>query len=113
MIVGRNTDRLGEAGVARAAIESLAENFSDGIVAPAFWLAVAGLTGGALYKATNTADSIIGHRAPRYAAFRWAARFDDLIKLPASRLAAIFLVLAAVVTGASPGGALRAARREA
>jgi adenosylcobinamide-phosphate synthase len=114
MIVGRNPDRLDEAGVARAAIESLAENFSDGVVAPAFWLAVAGLTGGALYKATNTADSMIGHRTPRYAAFGWAAaRLDDLINLPASRLAAFFLVVAAVVAGASPGGALRAVRRDA
>jgi adenosylcobinamide-phosphate synthase len=114
MIVGRNPDRLDEAGVARAAIESLAENFSDGIVAPAFWLAVAGLTGGALYKAANTADSMVGHRTPRYAAFGWAAaHLDDLINLPAARLAAIFLVLAAVVTGASPGGAVRAVRRDA
>jgi adenosylcobinamide-phosphate synthase len=114
MIVGRNPDRLDEAGVARAAIESLAENFSDGIVAPAFWLAVAGLAGGALYKATNTADSMIGHRTLRHAAFGWAAaRLDDLINLPASRLAALFLVLAAAVTGASPGGALRAVRRDA
>jgi adenosylcobinamide-phosphate synthase len=114
MIVGRNPERLDEAGVARAAIESLAENFSDGIVAPAFWLSVAGLVGGTLYKATNTADSMIGHRTPRYAAFGWAAaRLDDLINLPASRLAAFFLVLAAVVTGASPGGALRAVRRDA
>jgi adenosylcobinamide-phosphate synthase len=114
MIVGRNPNRLDEAGVARAAIESLAENFSDGIVAPALWLAVAGLTGGALYKAANTADSMVGHRTPRYAAFGWAAaHLDDLINLPASRLAAIFLVLAAVVTGASPGGAVRAVRRDA
>ena len=86
MIVGRNTAVLDEAGVARAAIESLAENFSDGIVAPAFWLAVAGLPGGTLYKAANTADSMIGHRTPRYEAFGWAAaRFDDAINLPASR----------------------------
>lgn len=78
MIVGRNPDRLDEAGVAPAAIESLAENFSDGVVAPAFWLAVAGLAGGALHKATNTADSMIGHQTPRYAAFGWAAaRLDD------------------------------------
>jgi adenosylcobinamide-phosphate synthase len=108
MIVGRNPARLDEAGVARAAIESLAENFSDGIVAPTFWLAVAGLPGAALYKATNTADSMVGHRTPRYAAFGWAAaRLDDLINLPASRLAAVFLVAAAFAVGASPGEALR------
>jgi adenosylcobinamide-phosphate synthase len=114
MIVGRNPDRLDEAGVARAAIESLAENFSDGIVAPAFWLALAGVPGAACYKATNTADSMIGHRTPRYAAFGWAAaRLDDAINLPASRLSALFLVLAAVAVGASPRGAMGAVWRDA
>jgi adenosylcobinamide-phosphate synthase len=114
MIVGRNPNRLDEAGVARAAIESLAENFSDGIVAPAFGLALAGLPAAACYKAANTADSMIGHRTPRYAAFGWAAaRLDDLIHLPASRLSALFLVLAAVAVGASPRGAMRAVWRDA
>jgi adenosylcobinamide-phosphate synthase len=114
MIVGRNPDHLDEAGVARAAIESLAENFSDGIVAPAFWLAIGGLAGATAYKATNTADSMIGHRTPRYAAFGWAAaRLDDVINLPASRLSALFLVLAAAATGASPRAAIRAIRRDA
>jgi adenosylcobinamide-phosphate synthase len=113
-IVGRNPERLDEAGVARAAIESLAENFADGVIAPAFWLAVAGLTGGALYKAINTADSMIGHRTPRHAEFGWAAaRLDDLVNLPASRLAALFIVLAAIMTGGSPRGALRAVWRDA
>ncbi len=98
-IVGRDPQSLDEAGVARAAIESLAENFSDGVVAPAFWLAVAGLAGGAAYKAINTADSMIGHRTPRYAAFGFAAaRLDDLVNLPASRLAALLLVAAAAMT---------------
>jgi adenosylcobinamide-phosphate synthase len=98
-IVGRDPQSLDEAGVARAAIESLAENFSDGVVAPAFWLAVAGLAGGATYKAINTADSMIGHRTPRYAAFGFAAaRLDDLVNLPASRLAALLLVAAAAMT---------------
>ena len=96
MIVGRNPDVLDAAGVARAAIESLAENFSDGIVAPVLWTALGGLTGGALYKAVNTADSMIGHKNERYVAFGWAAaRLDDLVNLPASRLAALWLVLAA------------------
>jgi adenosylcobinamide-phosphate synthase len=114
LIVGRNPNRLDEAGVARAAIESLAENFSDGIVAPVFWLAMAGLPGAAVYKATNTADSMIGHRTRRYAAFGWAAaRLDDLINLPASRLAALFLVLGAMVAGGSPQGAVRAVRQDA
>ena len=113
-IVGRNTAVLDEAGVARAAIESLAENFSDGIVAPAFWLAVGGLPGGALYKAANTADSMIGHRSSRYAAFGWAAaRFDDLINLPASRLAVLWIVMAAPLAGGSAPGAWVAVRRDA
>ena len=87
MIVGRDPESLDEAGVARAAIESLSENFSDGIVAPAFWLGLGGLPGGALYKAINTADSMIGHKSPRHLAFGWAAaRLDDLVNLPASRL---------------------------
>ena len=114
MIVGRNPDRLDEAGVARAAIESLAENFSDGIVAPVFWMAVAGLPGATLYKASNTADSMIGHRTPRHQAFGWAAaRLDDVLNLPASRLSVFFIVLAAVATGGSLAGALRAVWRDA
>src|SRR5438045_655479 len=72
-IVGRDPDVLDEAGVARAAIESLAENFSDGVVAPAFWLAVGGLAGGVAYKAINTADSMIGRRTPRHGDFGFAA----------------------------------------
>jgi adenosylcobinamide-phosphate synthase len=95
-IVGRDSQALDEAGVARAAIESLAENFSDGIVAPAFWMALAGLPGAAAYKAVNTADSMIGHRTVRHEAFGWAAaRLDDLVNLPASRLAALLVVGAA------------------
>ena len=114
-IVGRDTARLDRAGIARAAIESLAENFSDGIVAPVFWLVVAGLPGAALYKAINTADSMIGHRTPRYADFGWAAaRLDDLVNLPASRLAALLLILASVLRNdASAGAAWRAVRRDA
>jgi len=98
-IVGRDTQALDEAGVARAAIESLAENFSDGVVAPALWMTVAGLPGGAIYKAINTADSMIGHRTPRHKAFGWAAaRLDDLVNLPAARLAAVLIVMAAAIT---------------
>ncbi len=114
-IVGRDTTALDEAGVARAAIESLAENFSDGVVAPALWLAVGGLPGGALYKAANTADSMIGHRTPMYEHFGWAAaRLDDLLNLPASRLSALLLVAAATLTsGASAANAWEAIRRDA
>lgn len=115
MIVGRDTSVLDEAGVARAAIESLAENFSDGIVAPLFWTAVLGLPGGALYKAANTADSMIGHRTPRHEAFgRAAAKFDDLVNLPASRLSALWLAIAAAIRpGTSARAAIEAVRRDA
>jgi adenosylcobinamide-phosphate synthase len=115
MIVGRDPESLDEAGVARAAIESLSENFSDGIVAPAFWLGVGGLPGGALYKAINTADSMIGHKSPRHLAFGWAAaRLDDLVNLPASRLTALLLIAAAALDRQADAGAVwRAVRRDA
>jgi len=114
-IVGRDPEKLDKAGVARAAIESLAENFSDGIVAPALWTGIGGLAGGAAYKAANTADSMIGHRTPKHEAFgRAAARFDDLINLPASRLTGLLIVLAALlVKGADPRSAWRVMRRDA
>ena len=114
-IVGRNPNVLDEAGVARAAIESLAENFSDGVVAPILWLALGGLVGGAFYKAINTADSMIGHRDERHKAFGWgAARLDDFVNLPASRLAALWLILGALLTsGASARDAARAIWRDA
>jgi len=114
-IVGRDTAELDRAGVARAAIESLAENFSDAVVAPVFWLLVAGLPGVALYKAINTADSMIGHRTPRHADFGWAAaRLDDLVNLPASRLAALLLIAAAALRqGASVAPAWRTVWRDA
>ncbi|MQB11260.1 cobalamin biosynthesis protein CobD [Agrobacterium sp. ICMP 6402] len=115
MIVGRDPQKLDEAAICRAAIESLAENFSDGIVAPALWLGLLGLPGGAAYKAINTADSMIGHRSPRHEAFGWAsARLDDLVNLPASRLSGVLFVVAAFfVKGASPKGAIAAIRRDA
>jgi adenosylcobinamide-phosphate synthase len=114
-IVGRDPDTLDEAGVARAAIESLAENFCDGVVAPVFWMTVGGLAGGAAYKAINTADSMIGHRTPRHQAFGFAAaRLDDLVNLPASRLSALLIVAAAAVTDrAAAGEAWRAVARDA
>ncbi|GAB5507161.1 MAG: adenosylcobinamide-phosphate synthase CbiB [Rhizobiaceae bacterium] len=114
-IVGRDPNALDEAGVARAAIESLAENFSDGVVAPAFWLGLLGLPGGAAYKAVNTADSMIGHKTDRHRDFGYAAaRFDDLINLPASRLAALLIVAAAALNrGTSAKTAWRAVRRDA
>ena len=94
-IVGRDTSALDESGVAGAALESLAESFNDGVVAPAFWLIVGGLPGLFAYKALNTADSLIGHREPRWRMFGWAAaRSDDLANLLPARLAGLLLVSA-------------------
>lgn len=110
MIVGRDPAALDEAGVARAALESLAENTSDGIVAPLFWGVLLGLPGIAAYKAVNTLDSMIGHRSPRHEAFGWAsARFDDLVNLAPARLTGL---LFALVSGA-PGRALACMRADA
>jgi adenosylcobinamide-phosphate synthase len=114
-IVGRDPDTLDEAGVCRAAIESLAENASDGVTAPALWFLAGGLPGMIAYKAINTADSMIGHMSERHRAFGWAAaRLDDLVNLPASRLTGLmFVAAAAVVPGASASSAWQAYRRDA
>jgi adenosylcobinamide-phosphate synthase len=96
MIVGRDTASLDEAGIARAAIESLSESFCDGVAAPLFWLLLLGLPGVWAYKAINTADSLIGHREPRWRAFGWAAaRTDDLANLIPARLSGLIIALAA------------------
>ena len=114
MIVGRDPASLDEAGVARAAIETTAENFSDGVVAPVFWFVLAGLPGLAAYKAINTADSMIGHRSPRYLAYGWAsARLDDGVNLVPARLAGLLIVLAMACLGRSPAPALRVMLRDA
>lgn len=105
MIVGRDPQTLDEAGVARAAIESLAENFADGIVAPSLWYAVLGLPGILAYKMLNTADSMIGHRTPRHLDFgRGAAKLDDLANWPAARLSALLIALAALWRGGRRSG---------
>ncbi len=99
MIVGRDPETLDEPAVCRAAIESLAENFSDGVVAPAFWYAVLGLPGLLAYKMLNTADSMVGHKSPKYLHFGWAsARLDDLANLPAARLSIFLIAVGAAVT---------------
>lgn len=93
-IVGRDTTAMQEPDIARAAIESAAENLSDGVIAPAFWFLVAGLPGLILYKITNTADSMIGHRTPRHESFGWAAaRLDDLLNVIPARLTALLITL--------------------
>lgn len=95
MIVGRDVDALDAGGVARAAIESLAESFCDGVVAPLFWLMIGGLPGIWCYKAINTADSLIGHKEPRWRAFGWAAaRIDDLANWLPARIAGALICIA-------------------
>ena len=114
-IVGRDSTRLDQFAVARAAIESLAENFSDGVVAPAFWYLLLGPAGIFVYKALNTADSMIAHKTPHYLQFgRAAARLDDWANWIPARLSALLLVLAALAApGAQPLAAWRTAWREA
>jgi adenosylcobinamide-phosphate synthase len=110
MIVGRDPSALDDAGVSRAAIESLAENTSDGIVAPVFWGLVAGLPGIVAYKAINTLDSMIGHRSERYEAFGWAsARIDDLVNLVPARITGMLFA----VVSPSPLRSMRAMFRDA
>ncbi len=114
-IVGRDPARLDTHGVARAALESCAENFCDGVVAPAFWYVLFGFPGLLVYKAVNTMDSMIGHRTPRYRAFGFAtARLDDILNIIPARLAGLFLALAAAfVPTANPARALGTMLRDA
>ena len=114
-LVGRDPDSLDEAGVARAAIESAAENFCDGVVAPVFWYALFGLGGLAAYKALNTLDSMIGYRNPRFEAFgKAAARLDDAANWIPARLSGLVLAVAAVLLpGAHAAHAWRAMGRDA
>jgi adenosylcobinamide-phosphate synthase len=109
-LVGRDTSRLAEPEVVRAAVESLAENTSDAVVAPLVWGAVAGVPGLLGYRAANTLDAMVGHRSARYERFGWAAaRLDDLLNVPGSRLTAAL----AVLLGEDRRGAWRAWRRDA
>jgi adenosylcobinamide-phosphate synthase len=114
-IVGRDPQALDEAGVSRAAIETLAESTSDGVVAPLFWLILLGLPGIALYKAINTADSMIGHKSERYRDYGWAAaKLDDLVNWIPARLTAVLIVIACFFTPfASPSRTWATARRDA
>ncbi|WP_026380222.1 adenosylcobinamide-phosphate synthase CbiB [Afifella pfennigii] len=113
-IVGRDVSALDRGGVNRVALESLAENFSDAVVAPAFWYLLAGLPGLIAYKALNTADSMIGHRTERHEAFGYAAaRLDDLANYLPARISAALIALAAPLVGGSPRRAFDIARRDA
>ncbi len=113
-IVGRDPEALDRPAIARAALESLAENLSDGVVAPLFWGLVAGLPGMLAYKAVNTLDSMVGHKSPRYLEFGWAsARFDDLANLVPARLTALLLLAAAALSRRDLRSAWRAMWRDA
>ncbi|UXN73733.1 adenosylcobinamide-phosphate synthase CbiB [Devosia sp. A8/3-2] len=114
-IVGRDPQTLDEAGVSRAAIETLAESTSDGVVAPWFWLVLLGLPGIVLYKAINTADSMIGHLNERYRDYGWAAaRLDDVVNFIPARLSAVLVTIACFfIPDASPSRARGAARQDA
>jgi adenosylcobinamide-phosphate synthase len=114
LIVGRDPETLDTHGVARAAIESLAESFADGVVAPVFWYLLFGLPGLLVYKTINTMDSMIGYRTPRHEAFgRCAARFDDVMNYLPARIAAVLIVLASVfVPRGRPLSSLRVMARD-
>lgn len=113
-LCGRDASRLDTFGLARATVESVAENTSDAVVAPLFWGAVAGVPGLLGYRAANTLDAMVGHRSPRYLRFGWAsARLDDLLNLLPSRLAAVLTVGGAPVVGGSATQALETWRRDA
>jgi adenosylcobinamide-phosphate synthase len=113
-LCGRDPDALDQTGLARAAVESVAENTSDAVVAPLLWGAVAGIPSLLGYRAANTLDAMIGHRSPRYQRFGWAAaRIDDLLNLAPARLAALLATVGAPVVGGSAAGALRTWRRDA
>ena len=113
-LVSRDPASLDEYGVARSAVESLSENFADGVVAPVFWYAILGLPGLCAYKAINTMDSMIGYRSEKYRAFgKAAARLDDAANWIPARLAGLMTVLAAALTGNHPARALRVMWRDA
>jgi adenosylcobinamide-phosphate synthase len=102
-IVGRDTDQMTESEVVRAAIESAAENLSDGVIAPIFWFLIAGLPGLLVYKIVNTADSTVGYLTPRHAEFGWAsARLDDVLNFIPARLTALLIAAATLSAGLLP-----------
>jgi adenosylcobinamide-phosphate synthase len=113
VLVGRDPRDLDRDGLARAGVESIAENTADAVVGPLLWGAVAGPAGAAAYRAANTLDALVGHRSPRHERFGWAAaRLDDLLTWPAARLAAGLAVLLAPCVGGRPGATWRALRRD-
>ena len=114
MIVGRDTAELDEQAILRACIETVAENSSDGIVAPLFYLGVGGPVAGIVYKAASTMDSLVGYKNERYRDFGWAAaRLDDLLNWLPARLTALLMLFACVPLGLDATGAWRVMRRDA
>ena len=112
-LCGRDPDGLDEPGLARAAVESVAENTSDAVVGALVWAAVAGPAGVAAYRAANTLDAMVGHRTDRYREFGWAAaRLDDVLGWPAARVTALLAGACAPVVGGTPWGSWQAARRD-
>ena len=113
MLVGRDTDSLTEPQVVKAAVETVAENTSDGVVAPLFWMALFGAAGGLFYKAVNTMDSMVGYKNDRYLQFgRCAAKFDDVVNYVPARLSALAMIGAAFLLRLDGKGALRVWRRD-
>ncbi|AGB24225.1 cobalamin biosynthesis protein cobD/CbiB [Mycobacterium sp. JS623] len=113
-LCGRDPAALDSAGLARAALESIAENTSDAHVAPVLWAAVGGTPAVLVYRGANTLDAMIGNRSPRYLRFGWAAaRFDDAASFVAARVTGVLVAVCAPLVGGSPFGALRAWRRDA
>jgi adenosylcobinamide-phosphate synthase len=113
-LCGRDPAALDEAGLARAALESVAENTADAQVAPLLWVAAGGVPAVLMYRAVNTLDAMIGNRSPRYARFGWAAaRLDDVANYLPARVTGVLIVACAPVVGGSPAGAVRAWRRDA
>lgn len=112
-IVGRDTDALDESEIWRALIETVAENTTDGIIAPLFWLTLTGPVGCMVFKAVSTLDSMVGYRRERYLLYGWAsARMDDLLNFIPARLTALLMLLAAPLAGLSPKGALSVILRD-
>lgn len=113
MIVGRDTDALDAGGICRAAVETVAENASDGVIAPLFWMGLFGAAGGFFYKAVNTMDSMLGYRNERYLLFgRAAAKADDLVNFLPARLSALLMLLVCPLLGLDAKGARRIFRRD-
>ncbi|MCM1059945.1 MAG: adenosylcobinamide-phosphate synthase CbiB [Eubacterium sp.] len=113
MIVGRDTACLDESGIIKAAVETVAENTSDGVTAPIFYMTFFGAIGGFFYKSANTMDSMIGYKNEKYLNFgRFAARLDDILNFIPSRLTAVFMILSAYILRFNGRGAYKIWRRD-